>query len=162
MPTCPKEKCDVPISLGDLKKALETFKNEEEEENKRQNQSEPQIDPEVVSAIRESVGILSVNITNSLELFVDQMDYLVKCPKCQLIFEKVPLSALDQRLNEVVKDEKGTPVTGEALKHYLENRFRCRNCSTIFCSQCYQRPYHLGYTCRTVSIYTITWTKASI
>lgn len=39
-------------------------------------------------------------------------------------------------------------VEGEALDHYLTHRFRCRHCTTIFCSQCKISPYHLGKTCR--------------
>ena len=128
-----------------MKRALETFRAEEEEEAK--SSESPEIDPQI-SAIRESVGVFNVNLTQSLESFVDQMDYLVKCPKCKLIFEKVPLSAMDSRLSEVVKDEKNVVMQGEPLRHYLENRFRCRNCTTIFCSQCLTSPYHLGYTCR--------------
>lgn len=145
MPICPHNNCDAPISLGDLKRALETFRAEEDEELK--NSKENPIDPHI-SEIRESVGVFNVSLTKSLESFVDQMDFLVKCPSCKLIFEKVPLSATDSRFKEVVKDDKGNKIEGEPLHHYLENRFRCRNCTTIFCCQCLTSPYHLGYTCR--------------
>lgn len=72
---------------------------------------------------------------------------------------------------ELVIDEKGNRVTGDALKEYHENRFsqshflpisrislfidpifsqrfRCRHCSCIFCANCKAVPYHLGLTCK--------------
>lgn len=138
---------------------METFKNEEEEELRRENgqgndleASSSHRDP-LIASIRESVGVLSVNLTHSLETLVDQLDYLVKCPQCKIVFEKVPLASKDSRHNEVVKRESGEVVTGVELAHYLENRFRCRNCSTLFCAQCYTSPYHLGYTCKSVRIF---------
>ena len=47
----------------------------------------------------------------------------------------------------VVNDEDGQPLSSTALEHYHLNRFRCRNCDTIFCTGCKKIPYHLGYTC---------------
>jgi hypothetical protein len=149
MPTCPRGQCEAPISVGDLRKALETFRAEAEAEAPPlELMTSEQLRQ---STIRQTVGTLSVGLSASLELFIDQMDHLVKCPSCKVIFEKVPVSADDPRLQVLtVMDERGHYVEGPELLHYLENRFRCQNCQSVFCCQCHLIPYHLNFTCRTV------------
>lgn len=41
----------------------------------------------------------------------------------------------------------GQPLTEGAARHMLQNRFRCKACSTNFCSSCKAVPYHIGSTC---------------
>lgn len=38
-------------------------------------------------------------------------------------------------------------LTEEAQQHKNNNRFRCSECKTVFCSSCNAIPYHLGSTC---------------
>src|SRR3990167_11537742 len=119
-----------------------------------ENEEEWRVKEEIKQDIRESIGIFNGGVvsglTNSLELFIESMENMVKCPKCNMLFERVPLSRNDTRKNDKVLDDKGKPITGIQLEHYLEHRFRCMNCTTIFCAQCGIIPYHLGNTCRSV------------
>jgi hypothetical protein len=142
LPSCPSQQCEVPISVGDLRKAIQTFGAEIEK-------PPPEI-AENIEIIRQSVGVFAPKLTNSLELFLASVENMARCPNCSMVFEKVPLSQSDPRYKEQVNDEKGNPITGLELAHYLEQRFRCFNCTTIFCAQCNTVPYHLGKTCRQV------------
>jgi len=71
----------------------------------------------------------------------------VICPneECCAFFERVPPT--DKEKSQPVNDDDGRPILGDALAHYHTYRFRCRSCSTIFCSKCKKSPYHCGYTC---------------
>lgn len=128
--------------MSDLKAALAVFGAEE---GKKESQNEADMQ---YPSLRESVGVLPISLTQSLEIYIMNNEFIIRCPnpQCGIIFEKLPPTLS----NEVVKDDKGKPLTKEALDHYLEYRFRCQNCQTIFCSQCNCNPYHLGKTCKQV------------
>jgi uncharacterized C2H2 Zn-finger protein len=144
LPHCPSAQCEVPISIGDLRKAIQTFGSEIQQPPPEMKAS--------IETIRQSVGVFAPKLTNSLEIFLASVENMARCPNCSMVFEKVLLSNSDPRYKEQVLDEKGNPVTGIALTHYLEQRFRCYNCTTIFCAQCNTVPYHLGKTCRQVNL----------
>eukprot|EP01102_Stenamoeba_stenopodia_P008507 TRINITY_DN2451_c0_g1_i2.p1 TRINITY_DN2451_c0_g1~~TRINITY_DN2451_c0_g1_i2.p1 ORF type:complete len:816 (-),score=105.06 TRINITY_DN2451_c0_g1_i2:50-2497(-) len=72
---------------------------------------------------------------------------LVTCPNavCGCIFEKM---AAGTDIDPNLIGMNGKPLSPEATQHYLECRFRCRECNTEFCSSCLSSPYHTGYTCQ--------------
>lgn len=73
------------------------------------------------------------------------------CPNlfCHFPFERV----VDEnvKLDTIVLDEFGKPLSNELKTHYLINRFRCRRCHVEFCAGCNAIPYHLGETCEQFS-----------
>jgi len=85
----------------------------------------------------------------TLLAFIEQDSLTMICPKPSC---KVAISISDQ--NEVVvpheikeRDEEGKVLSREAYIHFMKYRVRCRDCSTIFCADCKQIPYHKGFTC---------------
>lgn len=74
-----------------------------------------------------------------------------RCPKCQATFvvdknsdrkAAVAVSGTDTRK----QDKEGKPImSNKALQHYNENRFRCTECSTSFCTSCHAAPFHAGH-----------------
>lgn len=41
----------------------------------------------------------------------------------------------------------GKPLDEHSLANFLDNRFKCYHCETVFCHACEAIPYHLGETC---------------
>ena len=82
-----------------------------------------------------------------LQAFLDQDDRIVRCPnlECQFPMERMLTLSLD--LEQVANAADGSPLEGEALRHYNEFRIRCPKCASDFCSSCLALPYHVGYTC---------------
>ncbi|EGC38296.1 hypothetical protein DICPUDRAFT_76110 [Dictyostelium purpureum] len=54
---------------------------------------------------------------------------------------------------KVEYDDNGRPLSKESMEHKRKYRLRCPQCSTVFCSECFVTPYHLGYTCAQYQIY---------
>jgi hypothetical protein len=79
----------------------------------------------------------------------------IQCPneRCNIIIEKLrgKSSFLDHSVQEM--GPNGIPLSKEAIIHRDENRFRCRECQTDFCSACRSVPYHLSFTCDQFSLY---------
>ena len=125
--------CENPFSFADLRKSIELIEKEEKKKEINEEDDEPK----------------PISLTDSLRLFLNECDDIVCCPQCQNIFERAPISK-EQMEKEIVKDDRGVKITGEALEHYFNRRFRCRNCKTIFCSECNTIPYHIGFTCKMV------------
>ncbi|KAM9960087.1 hypothetical protein ACTFIW_009212 [Dictyostelium discoideum] len=92
-------------------------------------------------------------------------DSYIQCPCCNLVMEKViiPLSSLNSNKNGAIKsndhnqtieyDENGKQLSRESIEHKRKFRFRCPQCSCVFCTECKIQPYHLGYTCAQFQIY---------
>lgn len=73
---------------------------------------------------------------------------IIECPKCHLKFmgEQANINEARQKsYKELGLDRK--ELSPEAVKHKAEWRFRCTGCQTIFCGNCNEQPYHLGFTC---------------
>lgn len=47
----------------------------------------------------------------------------------------------------------GRPLSSAAKKHRAQNRFRCRECGTVFCGGCRHTPYHDGFDCEGYAAY---------
>jgi E3 ubiquitin-protein ligase MYCBP2 len=72
----------------------------------------------------------------SVSELIENNKSFLKCPnpECDEIIEKLPYTG-------------GTTGKSEVEIHKEEHRFRCRQCSTDFCSSCTTVPYHEGFTC---------------
>jgi len=83
---------------------------------------------------------------------VEAEDSLIKCPSCSVVVEKLEGNSSGQNLAEQV-GMTGKRLSGQAVKHCQDHRFRCRQCSTIFCASCSSVPYHIGFTCEEYKVY---------
>ena len=45
------------------------------------------------------------------------------------------------------KDDMGKLLSWQAAEHKAKFRVRCKDCEKIFCANCNEEPYHLGFTC---------------
>ncbi|KAF2070852.1 hypothetical protein CYY_007838 [Polysphondylium violaceum] len=89
----------------------------------------------------------------------------VKCPSCSIFMEKIippqtmsfgsPWST-DGNGVRIECDANGKPLSRESIEHKKKYRFRCLECSTIFCTECLVHPYHLGFTCADYQIFNST------
>lgn len=87
-----------------------------------------------------------------LEKFVEGDERLFHCPNpaCKLVMEKL---SSDSTQTSSLKGPDDKPLSPEALDCYKNSRFRCPNCSTIFCASCKAQPFHLGFTCQEYKSY---------
>jgi len=98
--------------------------------------------------------------------FIQQEDVMVTCPdpKCGAVME-VLKNKSDASHNSSsngngnnkeddveMTDDLGKPLSAAATQHYRQNRVRCRECQCVFCAQCKERPYHLGFTCSEAAV----------
>ena len=75
------------------------------------------------------------------EYFANNPHLFVTCPSCEFVFEiSDEVDGLPSYINPF-------ELTEHQISHYQSNRFRCRICTTEFCSKCKQTPYHLGKIC---------------
>lgn len=95
----------------------------------------------------------------SAELIASQP--LLACPSCGLRTlreaSELPLGAVSCGVPEIDRtapqasvndtDEAGRPLSLAALQHRETHRFRCPQCTTVFCGSCARVPYHVGKTC---------------
>ncbi|KAN0033561.1 hypothetical protein ACTFIV_000022 [Dictyostelium citrinum] len=98
-------------------------------------------------------------------------DSYIQCPCCNLVMEKIiiPLSSSNNNnknknggniqsneyYNQTIEyDENGKQLSRESIEHKRKFRFRCPQCSCVFCTECKIQPYHLGYTCAQFQIYS--------
>eukprot|EP00026_Physarum_polycephalum_P005194 Phypoly_transcript_05224.p1 GENE.Phypoly_transcript_05224~~Phypoly_transcript_05224.p1 ORF type:complete len:588 (+),score=70.15 Phypoly_transcript_05224:60-1766(+) len=81
------------------------------------------------------------------EYLKQQRNKLIVCANkfCGLPFEKIDVDS--KKKAPLVLGENGKPLSPEALENFLDNRFRCFHCETVFCVACGAIPYHLGETC---------------
>jgi len=82
-----------------------------------------------------------------LQALITQDDNMVKCVKCPNVIELVSNKNLEVPKKILERDSHGNPLTKEAWKHYKQHRLRCTQCNTIFCGNCKDTPYHMGYSC---------------
>eukprot|EP01087_Luapelamoeba_hula_P013862 TRINITY_DN3_c1_g1_i1.p1 TRINITY_DN3_c1_g1~~TRINITY_DN3_c1_g1_i1.p1 ORF type:complete len:963 (+),score=199.31 TRINITY_DN3_c1_g1_i1:100-2988(+) len=141
---CPWKECGCPISVADLKKGLSEFGDP-----LRQSVALKKSSNLMASS---AVGPKNV-LTNSLKALIAENSDFVLCPneKCCNIVERMPPSESDKKV--MVKDDNGNNLNALALEHYHTKRFRCRECDTIFCTECSRIPYHTGYTCQQFKAY---------
>lgn len=85
------------------------------------------------------------------EYMLEHGEKYVKCPKCETVLEKIQVAKtdLDVSLAKEKHPPSPVPLTKDTFQHYNNNRFKCRECDTEFCSECSAMPYHMGYTCAT-------------
>ncbi|ETO23319.1 hypothetical protein RFI_13860 [Reticulomyxa filosa] len=80
------------------------------------------------------------------EFLISSDPSMTQCPQCKNYFVtetgEVEHTSKENRLD-------GKPIGMEEQKHKARWRFRCSECSTIFCGSCKTSPYHIGYTCET-------------
>eukprot|EP01113_Clastostelium_recurvatum_P028125 TRINITY_DN3404_c0_g1_i3.p1 TRINITY_DN3404_c0_g1~~TRINITY_DN3404_c0_g1_i3.p1 ORF type:complete len:759 (-),score=94.38 TRINITY_DN3404_c0_g1_i3:10-2286(-) len=89
------------------------------------------------------IPIANPNVSHMLE-------YASSCPLQSGMSRIQPAPSLQSRSLPPMAQEawpSGKPLSAEAVRHRDANRFRCRECSTVFCASCQEMPYHLGYTC---------------
>lgn len=107
----------------------------------------------------EAAAPSSNKLSNSMKLFLESNEGYVLCPNesCGMIFEHLPPTAEEKAYMKKQQpvDDDGEPIQGDALEHYFDKRFRCRDCSTVFCSACNLVPYHLGFTCADYKNYLV-------
>jgi hypothetical protein len=107
----------------------------------------------------EAAAQSSNKLSNSMKLFLESNEGYVLCPNesCGMIFEHLPPTAEEKAYMKKQQpvDDDGEPIQGDALEHYFDKRFRCRDCSTVFCSACNLVPYHLGFTCADYKNYLV-------
>lgn len=91
-----------------------------------------------------------------LHRLMERSKNVIKCPNRDCL---VPLEVdLTQTILSKAATEKAMQaadgLNGKQLNtlgttHYLQYRFRCRNCNSDFCRLCRALPYHLGFDCKT-------------
>eukprot|EP01006_Ploeotia_vitrea_P049935 TRINITY_DN67395_c8_g1_i1.p1 TRINITY_DN67395_c8_g1~~TRINITY_DN67395_c8_g1_i1.p1 ORF type:complete len:1605 (+),score=973.64 TRINITY_DN67395_c8_g1_i1:233-5047(+) len=85
----------------------------------------------------------------TLMAFVEQDNLTFVCPsdKCDAIISLQPYQP--QPVPDIIteRDPDGNVLSAAAWQHFQEFRMRCRQCNTIFCSDCKAIPYHKGHTC---------------
>jgi len=88
----------------------------------------------------------------SVQELIDSSNSFVRCPnkQCGNVIEKIKNA--DKIANKETGPD-GKVLSGEAIKHRNDYRFRCRECNTEFCSNCQTIPYHLGFTCEKFTAY---------
>eukprot|EP01133_Synstelium_polycarpum_P013675 gene13675-16104_t len=69
----------------------------------------------------------------------------VNCPNCQMCMEKIV--NVDSSPSGKEFDSNGNELSKKAVEHKKNHRLRCPECQTIFCTDCFVTPYHVGYTC---------------
>ena len=81
-------------------------------------------------------------ISKSLEQTLQKTS--VTCIKCNQTYSFEPGD-----MNSLIKGSDNKPLTGQNLKWYVENRFKCptNNCGTEQCKTCQASPYHIGVSC---------------
>lgn len=79
--------------------------------------------------------------------FLDAEPSCVKCPK-EGCGARIMLNAEASAKNISRIAPDGQSLTKAAAKHMAENRIRCPDCSTNFCSSCMAAPYHVTFTCQ--------------
>eukprot|EP00808_Paulinella_micropora_P024067 g519.t1 len=75
---------------------------------------------------------------------------LAQCPKCHTPFEVTAHNWITARFSREANDGlDNRPLSADAQRHYLANRFRCRmpGCDISFCRLCQSVPYHSGFDC---------------
>jgi hypothetical protein len=86
----------------------------------------------------------------TLDKFVSGSGNFVKCASCSFQFEAL---SGNSKQNQNETDNEGKPLTEQAKLDKDKHRFRCPQCSCIFCRNCHSDPYHLGFTCEEFSNY---------
>ncbi|KAJ1480753.1 hypothetical protein T484DRAFT_2779102 [Baffinella frigidus] len=87
------------------------------------------------------------------EMLMDMMstdNRFVRCPKpgCSNAIEReVALGALPTHAPD------GQPLGRHHAAHMQKNRFRCAACTTNFCAECGQFPYHVAKTCSELAVH---------
>jgi len=86
-------------------------------------------------------------LNQSLQSFIDSGTGIFRCPTstCGAPIERIPY--------QPKPNQNGQSNDSITEHHREEYRFRCRSCSTEFCSGCMAIPYHVGYTCEGYSRY---------
>ena len=46
-----------------------------------------------------------------------------------------------------MKNDAGQKISRESAEHLAEFRVRCPTCEKVFCKECNETPYHIGFTC---------------
>lgn len=86
----------------------------------------------------------------TLAAYMEQQDMTFKCPNstcdAMIVFEPNRPQEVPNPMTE--RDADGNLLTAEAWMHFQEFRARCRACSTVFCADCKNMPYHKGFTCK--------------
>lgn len=91
------------------------------------------VGPEELERLKES----------SFQQFISQTEGIVVKCACGV------MSILEPgKPDYAYKDDQGQPITRRAAEHMAQYRFRCGNCSKIFCANCKVDPYHLGKSCQ--------------
>jgi E3 ubiquitin-protein ligase MYCBP2 len=96
------------------------------------------------------------------EAFFTENAAFVKCPGCDMVFEKMTgvlppgvaltgVPELDRTAPFIELDNEGKRLSRSAMCHKATNRFRCRMCTIDFCGACREFPYHLGRSCEEVA-----------
>ncbi|EGG21972.1 hypothetical protein DFA_01858 [Cavenderia fasciculata] len=82
------------------------------------------------------------------EVISTNKDSFFKCPNCSVLMEKLQHNQNTPQDNNAKEyDQNGNELSRQAIEHKKLYRFRCLQCTTVFCSECFEKPYHLGYTC---------------
>jgi len=96
-----------------------------------------------------------IYLKKTVESAVEATDGLIQCPNkaCGTIIERLdPGACQSQHLGGQV-GLTGKTISAQAQAHCRACRFRCRQCDTVFCSECNAEPYHLGFTCEGYRVY---------
>ena len=100
----------------------------------------PKLKEEAPVEIQELLEVIKPN--GELKEYFDSNPHLfVTCPSCELVFE---IAEEDDGLPSYINSKE---LSDHHISHYQSSRFRCRGCSTEFCSKCKLTPYHLGRVC---------------
>jgi len=84
-----------------------------------------------------------------LHAYIKSDEKMLVCvnERCQNVIEIIHdenLKAPD-KIQEV--DPRGNALSKESWLHYKKYRIRCKECAQIFCAECKESPYHMGFTC---------------
>jgi hypothetical protein len=146
------EMFEVDLASDDAHRQCERDHKESEDPLARRLEDGDATEASHEEAAGDAQGSSSGNkLSNSLKMFLESNEGYVLCPneKCRMIFEHLPPTAEEKAYmrKQAPVDDNGEPIQGDALEHYFDKRFRCRDCDTVFCSACKLVPYHLGFTC---------------
>jgi len=85
-------------------------------------------------------------LMRAVTLAIEKNEEMFRCPNpaCGSVVERV--QAVDSPAHVRMAYENSS-LSPEAQAHLDQYRFRCRDCSTEFCSSCFRTPYHVGFTC---------------
>eukprot|EP01112_Ceratiomyxa_fruticulosa_P021628 TRINITY_DN7680_c0_g1_i2.p1 TRINITY_DN7680_c0_g1~~TRINITY_DN7680_c0_g1_i2.p1 ORF type:complete len:879 (-),score=146.63 TRINITY_DN7680_c0_g1_i2:140-2776(-) len=97
-------------------------------------------------------------LNRTLQTLIDSHADFFRCPNqnCGSIMERIQYHSSQVLVDKTAIGIDGKPLSPEALNHREEFRFRCRGCSTEFCSGCKIVPYHMGFTCESYKSYLVS------